>query len=838
MYKKNLLILLSLLLAACHAQKSGELPVALTWEMGRNSVESGYYESTFYIKNTGTKPLNGNWTIYFNQQSPVNVVQANNAPLKIEWISSTYHKMVPTAHYQPLAPGETLTYTYRCKGRLIREALGPEGTYIVMRDKKGNEQQPQNIPLEVVPFTHAYQWTSSPKDFPYSDGNYVYAQNALFAESSEPDTTAIFPRPKSIVKSTGVSSFSKSVNLKFESEFENEAAILKEKLISDFGCTVSDNGETLVELKKISNGEKHPDEYYEVTISGNRFNLAGSDAHAVFNACQTLMNLLGNAGDFPVRISNMRIADYPDLGHRGVMLDIARNFTRKENVLKLIDVLSSYKLNVLHLHLTDDEAWRIEIPGLEELTQIGSHRGHTTDESAWLYPQFSWGWNASDTTTLANGYYSCNDFVDILKYAQKHHIKIIPEIDIPGHSRAAIKSMNVRYKKYINTDKAKAEEYLLTDFADSSKYLSAQNFTDNVLNVAMPSTYRFVGKVIDEIAKMYDTAGVKLTAFHIGGDEVPHGAWEGSGICLDFMKEKGMTQIRELKDYFLEQVLPMLAKRNIQPVGWEEVAMKLDNTANERFKDSNVLSYCWNTVSEWKGDEIPYKLANAGYPIIFCNVTNCYMDMSYCSHPQEKGLSWGGYVNEYNSFDILPYDIYKSVRQNLNGEPIDILAASKTKLPLLKSARGQIKGIQAQVWAETIRDFNQVEYFLFPKLFGVIERAWNAQPDWSLSSDNKMYEKAKKAYSAQIARYELPRLTKKGVNFRVAQPGIILRDGLLYANSTISEAVIRYTIDGSEPNENSNVWTKPVSCDAKQVKAKAFYFGKKSLTTTLDNQKE
>jgi len=823
------------LLFACHPQKSGVSSVALTWEMGKNDVEPGYYESAFYLKNTGTEPLNGDWTIYFHQQMPVISIQTENAPLKIEWITSTYHKIVPTAHYKPLAPGETLTFTYRCKGSLIRETMAPEGAYIVTRDEKGNERQPQNIPIKIEPFTHSYQWTTSENRFPYADGNYVYKQNALFSESTQPDALSIFPHPKSIVKSQGVSSFSKSVSLKFAPEFENEANLLKEKLISAFNCTVSENGETLVELKKINDGKKHPAEYYEINIKDNRFELAGIDAHAVFNACQTLINLLGNTNGFPASIANVKITDYPDMEYRGIMLDVARNFTKKENVLKLIDLLSSYKLNVLHLHLTDDEAWRIEIPGLEELTQIGSHRGHTLDESTCLYPMFSWGWDASDTTTLANGYYSCNDFVDILKYAQQHHVQVIPEVDIPGHSRAAIKSMNVRYKKYIHSDKAKAEEFLLVDFADSSKYLSAQNFSDNVINVAMPSTYRFVEKVIDEIAKMYATAGMQLTVFHIGGDEVPHGAWEGSGVCRNFMKEKGMTEIRELKDYFLEQVLPMLSKRNIQPAGWEEIAMKPDYTANERFKDNNVLSYCWNTIPEGNGDEVPYKLANAGYPIILCNVTNFYMDMCYCNHPQEKGLSWGGYVNEYNSFDMLPYDIYKSVRQNLNGEPVDVFSISKAKLPLSKSARGQIKGLQAQVWAETIRDFGQVEYFLFPKLFGLIERSWNAQPDWSFSTDNKLYEKAKKEYNAQIAQYELPRLAKENANFRIAQPGIVLRDGFLYANSTIPAAVIRYTLDGSEPDENSPIWKDAVACNAKQVKAKAFYLGKKSLTTTLDN---
>jgi hexosaminidase len=470
---------------------------------------------------------------------------------------------------------------------------------------------------------------------------------------------------------------------------------------------------------------------------------------------------------------------------------------------------------------------------LEELTEVASRRGHTTDELACLYPAYAWGWDASCPASPANGYYSRNDFIDMLKYARKRHIKVIPEVDIPGHSRAAIKAMNARYSKYINTGRAMAEEYLLTDYADTSKYVSAQHYTDNVINVAMPSTYRFVEKVIDELDKMYRDAGEKLTVLHIGGDEVPRGAWTGSTICRNFMQEKGMTEIRELKDYFLQQVIPMLAKRNIQPAGWEEVAMKPDNTANERFRDSNVLSYCWNSVPEWKGDEVPYTLANAGYPVILGNVTNLYMDMAYCNHQQEKGLYWGGYVDEYSSFDMLPYDIYKSVRKTLKGEPVDIFAASRNKTPLNKNARAQIKGIQGQLWAETIRSFEQVEYHLFPKMLGLAERAWNMQPAWSQEYDGKAYETAKQKYNAQIALRELPRLAKKGTNFRVAPPGIILKNGLLYANTTIPNAVIRYTTDGSEPTENSTQWTKPVACNAGLIKARAFYLGKSSITIRL-----
>ena len=833
------IMMLGICLFGCGAGKQPpSSQLSLTWKLEKDSVEARYFKNTFCLTNKGNKSLADDWVIYFNQ-TPIYYQQPINAPLEIECIGSTYYKMYPTEHYQALAPGETLSFTILSEGNVINVSSVPEGAYIVVTDEKGKMLQPQNIPIEIGLFTPDAQWIRSKNSFPYADGNYLYKQNDDFSKPVDCDILSLFPTPKKVEKTGGVSTFSPKVGLKFDGVFKEEALLLKKQLTSQLGCTVSDKDEeTIIELKKTELPAtcQCPDEYYEIVIKNNLLTLKANDAHGIFNACQTLVALLDNMKLASSPLPNLHITDYPDMGHRGIMLDVARNFTKKTDLLKLIDMLSFYKMNVLHLHLSDDEAWRVEIPGLEELTEIASRRGHTTDELTCLYPAYAWGWNEADTTSLANGYYSRSDFMDILKYAKERHIRIIPEIDIPGHSRAAIKAMNARYRKYIDTDQSKAEEYLLIDFADTSQYLSAQNFTDNVINVAMPSTYRFLEKVIDEIGRMYQDAGVELPAFHVGGDEVPEGIWEGSSICRTFMKEHGLAKIRDLKDYFLEQILEMLDKRNIQAVGWQDIVMKPDNTVNEHFRNSKVLNYCWNTIPEQGGDEVPYKLANAGYPIILCNVGNFYLDMAYCYHVEEPGLRWGGYVDEYVTFDMLPFDIYKSLRRNLKGESVDVKTASNGKQPLTKEGYKNIKGLSGQIWAETIRSFEQIEYYLFPKVFGLAERAWNAQPSWALSPDSKVYADAKRKYNAGIVTYELPRLAKLGINFRVSPPGIIVKDGLLFVNTTNPNAVIRYTTDGSEPTENSVKWQTPIVCDAPQIKAKAFYLGKESVTTVLINE--
>lgn len=179
----------------------------------------------------------------------------------------------------------------------------------------------------------------------------------------------------------------------------------------------------------------------------------------------------------------------------------------------------------------------MEIPGLEELTAVGSRRGHTTDESQCLYPCYDGGYDP-DAKTVGNGYYSREEFIDLLKYAAERHVRIVPEIESPGHARAAIVSMRARYNKYFETDPGKATEYMLSEPEDTSRYVSVQYYTDNVMNVALPSTYRFMEKVIQELNAMYQEAGLSLYTVHLGGDEVPRGVWMGSPKCQELMKEK------------------------------------------------------------------------------------------------------------------------------------------------------------------------------------------------------------------------------------------------------------------------------------------------------------
>ena len=428
------------------------------------------------------------------------------------------------------------------------------------------------------------------------------------------------------------------------------------------------------------------------------------------------------------------------------------------------------------------------------------------------------------------------EFIDLLRYAAQRHVRVIPEIESPGHARAAIVSMKARYHKYVNTAPEKANEYLLSDAQDTSRYVSAQSYTDNVMNVALPSTYRFMEKVIRELIAMYEEAEVPLTTIHLGGDEVPEGAWMGSPVCRTFMDENGMTSAHELSEYYITKMADYLQQHNLQFSGWQEVALGHPETTDRHLNQLAAGVYCWNTVPEWEADEIPYQIANKGYPVILCNVNNFYLDLAYDAHPDERGLSWAGYVDESKGFSMLPYSIYRSSRTDMAGNPVDPDIAGKGKTTLTASGKEHIQGVQAQLFAETIRDFEWVEYYTFPKILGLVERGWNAFPAWSTLTGEKerqAFNKELGLFYSKVSEKEMPHWASRSINFRLPHPGLCIKEGQLHASTPIRGGEIRYTTDGTEPTLRSELWKAPVACDASVVKAKLFYLNKESVTSTL-----
>ena len=736
--------------------------------------------------------------------------------------------MYPTDEFAPLAPGDSMRITFLCTYKLDRNSHVPEGTYWV-ETVDGKEGSPLPVALKALPLPSPESMSG------YPDATKIYESNLRLAGAPALVQSDILPSVKKVVAIEGDNVVLEGkVALAFPENFAGEAKLLKEKLTGLYGLEVVGNASVKIVLEELlDRKEAVNDEYYTINIGDNLIKISAATPHGIFNGTQTLLSMLKDK-QTPYLLEAVSIRDYPDLAYRGQMIDIARNFTAPENLKKLVDIFASYKLNVLHFHFCDDEAWRLEIPGLEELTAVGSRRGHTTDESQCLYPCYDGGYDP-DAKTVGNGYYSREEFIDLLKYAAERHVRIVPEIESPGHARAAIVSMKARYNKYFETDPGKATEYILSEPEDTSRYVSVQYYTDNVMNVALPSTYRFMEKVIQELNVMYQEAGLSLSTVHLGGDEVPRGVWMGSPKCQELMKEKGMTKAHDLSEYFITQMADVMQKNGLKFSGWQEVALGHTEEAHQQLRGQAAGVYCWNTVPG--SDEVVYQTANNGYPVILCNVGNFYMDMAYNGHPDERGLDWGGYVDESVSFSMLPFSIYRSLRVDMAGNPIDLNNAEKGKTALTEIGKKHIMGVQGQLFAETIRSFDGVEYLLFPKILGLAERGWNAHPVWENLSgvrEQQAFNQALALYYEKISKSEMPYWAKHGINFRLPQPGLLVKDGNLYANVAIDGAEIRYTTDGSEPTAQSTLWKEPVKCGSLVVKAKTFYQGKESLTIILN----
>lgn len=534
-------------------------------------------------------------------------------------------------------------------------------------------------------------------------------------------------------------------------------------------------------------------EYYRITLTPDKAIVEGASDKGIVIGTRALQRIMeGNAGQY-VRCAV--IEDWPDYPYRGLMIDIARNFQSPETMRHIADLMADYRLNTLHFHLTDDEGWRLEIPGLPELTEIGARRGYTSDSREYLPDIFAGTGRAEDNLPTANGYFTRDEFIDFIRYCDSIGIAVIPEIESPGHARAAVKAMETRYLRTGD------DTYRLIEDNDTSTYSTAQFYHDNLMNPAVGGTYRFIGKVVDEIAATYADAGVALPGIHLGGDEVPEGAWDGSRAVASMMEERGLNSRHAVQGEYVRNISGLMRERGIPLYGWQDICTDYDADFHAEVAPTVGGMDCWVSSPEIEKN-VAVKGVKSGYPVIISNVDYFYMDMLYSPNPEEKGLYWGGFTDELRT---------------LTGYP-DVICPRDGEEP------GKVIGVSGKLFAETIRDKADMERLLFPKSLGLAERGWNATPTYSDEDFNIL-----------IATKELPRLSAKDVEFHLRQPGIIVEDKRIKMNSPYPDAAIFYTLDGSTPTAaTAALYEGPVDlpADCAIVKAILYKDGKSSVTTT------
>jgi len=809
-------------LTAASATTTG---LQLKWEFKqdvfRDANDPGSAHVAFTLTNHDPKPLpQRGWAIYFSALHEPRIGPAGGGTA-IENVNGDLFRIVPGPDFKGLQPGQSVEIGYATH-LLTNNSFAPVGPYIVFDDAP---EKGQPLAYTAVPFERPPQGGHDPRLITAEE---QFRRDAATRDVSVDALPPVFPTPVSVEKRDGRLTLAALPTITAAPELKEEAAFAAEYLrpfLAATGVKGHAAGAAPVTLQLAVGtveGQASPEAYELVIDPASGIRIVGSSPAGVFYGLQSLRDMLplpqptarGALAQKAVSLPALRIVDAPRFDYRGFFLDVARNFQPKASALRVLELMARYKLNAFHLHLTDDEGWRIEIPSLPELTAVGARRGHTLDSSRFLPP--AWGSGPEVDRPWGSGFLSRADYAEVLKYAAARHIEVIPELEMPGHARAAIKAMEARARALAaKGDQAAAAQYRLSDPEDKSVYTSAQGYHDNVMNPALDSTYAFVERVVQDLVAIHREAGVPLRHLHMGGDEVPGGVWERSPAVQAFLRRKSLGTVDELWYVFYGRVAEILKAQGIPLSGWEEIGLRktrLDGRPkmipNPGFAERGWIAYVWNNAVGSGAEDLPYRLANGGYEVVLCPVSNLYLDLAWNQNPEETGLDWGGYVDLKKPFEFIPFDYYSNARFDLRGNPVDpSMFLGKDRLT--DYGRSKVVGIQGNLWSETLNAEGKLDYKLLPKLFGLAERAWAADPLWAREKDqakaDALFADAWSVFVNLLGKRELPRLDRESPpwQYRIPKPGLTVVDAQVRASLEIPGFVLRYTTDGSEPTAKS-----------------------------------
>ncbi|MEU6179493.1 beta-N-acetylhexosaminidase [Streptomyces coeruleorubidus] len=411
-------------------------------------------------------------------------------------------------------------------------------------------------------------------------------------------------------------------------------------------------------------------EVYRLTVDADRVLIEGASPAGLFWGAQTFRQLLGPEAfrRAPVtrrqewEVPAVTIHDAPRFRWRGLMLDVARHFMPKEGVLRYLDLMAAHKLNVFHFHLTDDQGWRIQIERHPRLTEIGSWRTRTKTghRASPLWEEKPHG-----------GYYTQDDIREIVAYAAERHITVVPEIDVPGHSQAAIAA----YPELGNTDVIDTSALSVWDTWGINPNVLAP--TDNTL--------RFYEGVFEEVLELFPSEFV-----HVGGDECPKDQWRRSETAQARIRELGLADEDELQSWFIGHFDAWLAARGRRLIGWDEIL------------EGGLAKGA--AVSSWRGYAGGIAAARAGHDVVMCPEQQVYLDHRQAPGPDEPvPIGWVRTLEDVYRFEPVPPELTPEEARHVLGP-------------------------QANVWTEVMEDHARVDYQTFPRLAAFAEVAWSALP--------------------------------------------------------------------------------------------------------------
>jgi hexosaminidase len=569
------------------------------------------------------------------------------------------------------------------------------------------------------------------------------SSNLLKAQDSDPNL-GIIPVPVSVKKAPGQFTLSQETIIQADSPSNKAVLFFKDFLTNNLAynkaIVAKGGGNSNVVTLTSAGTENLPAEGYRLTITPQQVTVAGKGA-GLFYGIQTLLQLIPLERGATSKLPCVQVEDYPRFGYRGAMLDVGRHFFSVEMVKKYIDLLATYKLNNFHWHLTEDQGWRIEIKKYPKLTQIGSMRAQTLiggyrDRTPQQFDNTPYG-----------GFYTQDQIRDVVKYATARYINVVPEIEMPGHSSAALAA----YPE-LGCEPGKAYKAAETWGVFKDIYCPTEK------------TFSFLEDVLTEVMELFPSKYI-----HIGGDEAPKDAWKNSAYCQQLIKKLKLKDEHGLQSYFIQRMEKFLNSKGRSIIGWDEIL--------EGGLAPNA------TVMSWRGEEGGIAAAQQKHKVIMTPGSNgLYIDHGQ-GKPSQEPLSIGG--NEPLS------KIY-----SYNPTP-DVLTADEQKY---------IEGVQANLWTEYIPTDAKVEYMLLPRLMALSEVAWSPLTNKNFKDFSETRLPGHLAWLDKNGfNYRVP--TAIGAKDTV----MIGSQLTATLKPSVDGAKVYYTIDGYSPRETDLIYNIPLS---------------------------
>ncbi len=494
---------------------------------------------------------------------------------------------------------------------------------------------------------------------------------------------------------------------------------------------------------------------YTLDVTPTEVTIKANQPTGLFYGMQTLLQLLPPQIESKTPVSGVtwqipcvKINDYPRFGWRGIMLDVSRHFFPKEYVKEYIDQLVRYKYNVLHWHLTDDEGWRVEIKSYPKLTEVGAWRVERTGYFGDRKPT-----QPGEKATYG-GFYTQEDIKEIVKYAQDRFVTIVPEVDVPGHSMAAIAAYPwLSCTKDPNTKVSPGSKF--SEWYGNGKF---KMLIDNTFNPSDEKVYEFLDKVIGELATLFPGQYI-----HMGGDECYHGYWEKDPGCQALMKKEGLKTLEQLQGYFEKRVEKIVEKKGKKFIGWDEIL--------EGGLGPNAAVMSWRSI---KGG---IEAAKLKHPVVMTPVQHCYLDYMQ-----------GDVATEIRIYSTL------RLKTSYEWNPVP---------PGVDST--YIMGGQGNLWTEQIPTTRQVEYMTWPRGWALAETYWSPQTKKNWDNFAKRVETHfERADAAEVKHATtvfdpIIKIQKNGAGKLVAD-----------LSTEIKGIDIYYTTDNTFPDKFSPKYTGPV----------------------------